>query len=66
MSKLKDRLHRILHADDRLDREMAAVWEEKPVDVPVPLSPEEEEEEDLPEKPDWWISVPFRQGKGKP
>ena len=64
MSKLADRLRRILHADDRLDREMAAQWEDVPADAPVSPHPEADSG-DLPEeKPDWWISVPFRQGKG--
>ena len=42
MSKLTERLRRILHADDRLDREMAAEWEDAPAGQPAPLPPQEE------------------------
>lgn len=64
MSKLTERLRRILHADDRLDREMAAEWEDAPAGQPAPLPPQEEEADKPAEQPDWWITVPFRQGKG--
>ena len=64
MSKLTERLRRMLHADDRLDREMAAEWEDAPAGQPAPLPPQEEEADKSAEKPDWWIAVPFRQGKG--
>ena len=64
MSKLTERLRRMLHADDRLDREMAAEWEDAPAGQPAPLPPEEKEANESAEKPDWWIAVPFRQGKG--
>ena len=37
MSKLTERLRRMLHADDRLDREMAAEWEDAPAGQPAPL-----------------------------
>ena len=64
MSKLTERLRRILHADDRLDREMAAEWEDAPAGQPAPLPPQEEKADEPAEQPDWWITVPFRQGKG--
>ena len=64
MSKLTERLRRMLHADDRLDREMAAEWEDAPAGQPAPLPPQEEEADETAEQPDWWITVPFRQGKG--
>ena len=64
MSKLTERLRRMLHADDRLDREMAAEWEDAPAGQPAPLPPQEEEADKPAEQPDWWITVPFRQGKG--
>ncbi len=64
MSKLTERLRRMLHADDRLDREMAAEWEDATAGQPAPLSPQEEEAEEPAKQPDWWITVPFRQGKG--
>lgn len=64
MSKLTERLRRVLHADDRLDREMAAEWEDAPAGQPAPLPPQEEEADETAEQPDWWITVPFRQGKG--
>ena len=64
MSKLTERLRRILHADDRLDREMAAEWEDAPAGQPAPLPPQKEEADEPAEQPDWWITVPFRQGKG--
>ena len=64
MSKLTERLRRMLHADDRLDREMAAEWEDAPAGQPAPLPPQEEETDEPAEQPDWWITVPFRQGKG--
>ena len=64
MSKLTERLRRVLHADDRLDREMAAEWEDAPAGQPAPLPPQEEEADKPAEQPDWWITVPFRQGKG--
>ncbi len=63
MSRLTERLRRMLHADDRLDREMAAEWEETPAGKPDILSPEAEEPDAPAEQPDWWISVPFRQGR---
>ena len=64
MSKLTERLRRMLHADDRLDREMAAEWEDAPAGQPAPLPPQEEKADEPAEQPDWWITVPFRQGKG--
>ena len=64
MSKLTERLRRVLHADDRLDREMAAEWEDAPAGQPAPLPPQEEKADEPAEQPDWWITVPFRQGKG--
>ena len=64
MSKLTERLRRILHADDRLDREMAAEWEDAPAGQPASLPPREKEADEPAEQPDWWITVPFRQGKG--
>lgn len=64
MSKLTERLRRMLHADDRLDREMAAEWEDAPAGQPAPLPPREKEADEPAEQPDWWITVPFRQGKG--
>ena len=64
MSKLTERLRRMLHADDRLDREMAAEWEDAPAGQPAPLPPQEEKADEPAEQPDWWIAVPFRQGKG--
>lgn len=64
MSKLTERLRRMLHADDRLDREMAAEWEDAPAGQPAPLPPQEKEADEPAEQPDWWITVPFRQGKG--
>ena len=64
MSRLTERLRRMLHADDRLDREMAAEWEDAPAGQPAPLPPQEEEADETAEQPDWWITVPFRQGKG--
>ena len=59
MSKFTDRVRRILHADDWLDRDMTAEWEEAPADVPASPAPEQKAE-DQAERPDWWISVPFR------
>ena len=64
MSRLTERLRRMLHADDRLDREMAAEWEDAPAGQPAPLPPQEEVADEPAEQPDWWITVPFRQGKG--
>ena len=64
MSRLTERLRRMLHADDRLDREMAAEWEEAPAGKPASLPPEEVNPDTPAEQPDWWISVPFRQGRG--
>ena len=64
MSKLTERLRRMLHADDRLDREMAAEWEDAPAEEPAPLLTQEEEADEPAKQPDWWITVPFRQGKG--
>ena len=46
MSKLTERLRRMLHADDRLDREMAAEWEDAPAGQPAPLPPQEEKADD--------------------
>lgn len=63
MSKLTECLRRILHADDRLDREMAAEWEDTPAGQQAP-PPEETGGSQPAEQPDWWTAVPFRQGKG--
>ena len=63
MSKLTECLRRMLHADDRLDREMAAEWEDTPAGQQAP-PPEETGVGQPAEQPDWWTAVPFRQGKG--
>ena len=63
MSKLTECLRRMLHADDRLDREMAAEWEDTPAGQQAP-PPEETGGGQPAEQPDWWTAIPFRQGKG--